>query len=254
MATLIKRFRDISIADLPNVGGKNSSLGEMFSQLSAQGIQVPDGFATTATAFWQFLDHNGIRQPLQQLLKQLDKQHYSNLKDIGAKARKLIMDAKLPEDLMREIITHYKELSGTNEIDVAVRSSATAEDLPQASFAGQHESYLNVNGETELMHAVQKCYASLYTDRAIKYREDNGFAHDLVALSVGVQKMIRSDKSCSGVGFTLEPESGFRDIIHISGVWGLGENIVQGTVFLNQRFGKIIKPLYRRNWEKKHKL
>ena len=141
MATLIKRFRDISIADLPNVGGKNSSLGEMFSKLSAQGIQVPDGFATTATAFWQFLDHNGIRQPLQELMKQLDKQHYSNLKEIGAKARKLMMDAKLPDELMEEIKSFYKELSGTNEIDVAVRSSATAEDLPQASFAGQHESY-----------------------------------------------------------------------------------------------------------------
>ncbi len=245
MANLIKRFREISIADLPIVGGKNSSLGEMFSQLSSQGIQIPDGFATTATAFWQFLDFNGIQQPLQQLMKQLDKQHYSNLKEIGSNARKLMMDAELPGDLISEIKTHYKELCGANEIDVAVRSSATAEDLPQASFAGQHESYLNVNGETELMNAVQKCFASLYTDRAIKYREDNGFAHDQVALSVGVQKMIRSDKGCSGVGFTLEPESGFRDIIHISGVWGLGENIVQGTVTPDEFF--VFKPTLRQN-------
>lgn len=245
MATLIKRFREISIADLPIVGGKNSSLGEMFSQLSSQGIQVPDGIATTASAFWQFLDHNGIRQPLQQLMKQLDKQQYSNLKAIGSNARKLMIDAILPEDLKREIKTHYKELCGPNEIDVAVRSSATAEDLPQASFAGQHESYLNINGEDELLKAVQKCYASLYTDRAIKYREDNGFEHDKVALSVGIQKMIRSDKSCSGVSFTLEPESGFRDIIHISGVWGLGENIVQGTVTPDEFF--VFKPTLRQN-------
>ena len=128
------------------------------------------------------------------------------------------------------ILNAYKELCGDCYFEVAVRSSATAEDLPQASFAGQHESYLNIRGVEALMNAVKKCFASLYTDRAIKYREDNGFAHEKVALSVGIQKMVRSDKACSGVGFTLEPESGFRDIIHLSGVWGLGENIVQGTV------------------------
>ena len=134
----------------------------------------------------------------------------------------------------------YKELCGENDFEVAVRSSATAEDLPQASFAGQHESYLNIKGETALLNAVKKCFASLYTDRAIKYREENGFAHQKVALSVGVQKMVRSDKASSGVGFTLEPESGFRDIIHLSGVWGLGENIVQGTVTPDEFF--VFKP------------
>ncbi|KAA9040624.1 phosphoenolpyruvate synthase [Ginsengibacter hankyongi] len=245
MQPLIKKFCDINLADLPVVGGKNSSLGEMFSKLSTKGIKVPDGFATTAHAFWYFLDYNSIRQPLQQLMQQLDKKDFTNLKEIGSNARKLIMDVWLPDELEDEIVSAYKELSGEKDIEVAVRSSATAEDLPQASFAGQHESFLNVKGEEELLKAVQKCFASLYTDRAIKYREDNGFAHDKVALSVGIQKMVRSDKGCSGVGFTLEPESGFRDIIHISGVWGLGENIVQGTVTPDEFF--VFKPTLKQN-------
>jgi pyruvate, water dikinase len=245
MQPLIKKFSDINLADLPVVGGKNSSLGEMFSKLSAKGIKVPDGFATTSHAFWHFLDYNSIRQPLQQLMQQLDKKIFTNLKEIGSNARKLIMDVWLPDELEDEIVTAYKELCGENDIEVAVRSSATAEDLPQASFAGQHESFLNIKGEEQLLNAVQKCFASLYTDRAIKYREDNGFAHDKVALSVGIQKMVRSDKGCSGVGFTLEPESGFRDIIHISGVWGLGENIVQGTVTPDEFF--VFKPTLKQN-------
>jgi len=245
MQPLIKKFSNINLADLPVVGGKNSSLGEMFSKLSAKGIKVPDGFATTAHAFWHFLDYNSIRQPLQQLMQQLDKKNFTNLKEIGSNARKLIMDVWLPDELEDEIVTAYKELCGENDIEVAVRSSATAEDLPQASFAGQHESFLNIKGEEQLLNTVQKCFASLYTDRAIKYREDNGFAHDKVALSVGIQKMVRSDKGCSGVGFTLEPESGFRDIIHISGVWGLGENIVQGTVTPDEFF--VFKPTLKQN-------
>lgn len=245
MQPLIKKFSDINLADLPAVGGKNSSLGEMFSKLSSKGIKVPNGFATTAHSFWYFLDYNSIRQPLQQLMQQLDKKDFTNLKEIGSNARKLIMDVWLPDELEDEIASAYKELSGENDIEVAVRSSATAEDLPQASFAGQHESFLNIKGEEELLNAVQKCFASLYTDRAIKYREDNGFAHDKVALSVGIQKMVRSDKGCSGVGFTLEPESGFRDIIHISGVWGLGENIVQGTVTPDEFF--VFKPTLKQN-------
>lgn len=230
MNNFIKKFSDIRSADITAVGGKNSSLGEMFSKLSSKDISVPDGFATTAFAFEDFLTHNSLHAPLFDLLKELDKTTFSNLKEVGAKARKLMLDAKLPPNLSTAIIAAYKELCGSNYFEVAVRSSATAEDLPQASFAGQHESYLNIKGETALLHAVKKCFASLFTDRAIKYREDNGFAHEKVALSVGVQKMVRSDKACSGVGFTLEPESGFRDIIHLSGVWGLGENIVQGTV------------------------
>ena len=236
----IKKFSDISINDVAVVGGKNSSLGEMFSNLSKKGIAVPNGFATTAYAFDEFLTHNSLRAPLLALMAELDKKNYSNLATIGSKARTLLLQAEIPQQLQLALVESYQQLCGTNYFEVAVRSSATAEDLPQASFAGQHESFLNVKGETALLNAVQKCFASLYTDRAIKYREDNGFAHEKVALSVGVQKMVRSDKASSGVAFTLEPESGFRDIIHISGVWGLGENIVQGTVTPDEYF--VFKP------------
>ncbi|MBX9781757.1 MAG: phosphoenolpyruvate synthase [Chitinophagaceae bacterium] len=228
--TYVKKFREISIADTSSVGGKNSSLGEMFSKLSSKGIPVPDGFATTSFAFEEFLTVNSLHSKLYDLMYGLDKKNFSNLKETGAAARKLMLDAVLPKNLEPAIVHAYKELCGENYFEVAVRSSATAEDLPQASFAGQHESFLNIKGEEALLRSVKKCFASLYTDRAIKYREDNGFAHEKVALSVGVQKMVRSDKGCSGVGFTLEPESGFTNIIHLSGVWGLGENIVQGAV------------------------
>jgi pyruvate,water dikinase len=245
MSEYIKRFKDITIDDLARVGGKNSSLGEMFSKLSSQGIAVPDGFATTDLAFWTFLDYNKLWERLLQLLHTLDREKFSNLKEIGAKARALMMHAEMPEDIAAAIINSYKNLCENGAIAVAVRSSATAEDLPQASFAGQHESYLNIKGENEVVKAVQKCFASLYTDRAIKYREDNGFAHEKVALSVGVQKMVRADKACSGVAFTLEPESGFRDVIHISGVWGLGENLVQGTVTPDEFL--VFKPTLAQN-------
>lgn len=230
MPRYIKKFSDISIKDLPEVGGKNSSLGEMFNQLSGKGIRVPNGYATTAAAFWYFLDSTNLRSQLDRLMSQLDKKEFSNLSEIGRLARTLILDAKLPDDLATEIRQAYNELGNDKDISVAVRSSATAEDLPEASFAGQHESYLNISGNKALQLAVQKCYASLYTDRAIKYREDNHFEHNKVALSVGIQKMVRSDKACSGVCFTLEPETGFRNVVHVAGVWGLGENIVQGTV------------------------
>jgi len=236
----IKKFADIGIADVAEVGGKNASLGEMFTQLSGKGIRVPDGFATTATAFIYFLDYNNLKKPLRGLMQNLDRKNFSNLKDTGAKARELILSAKMPVQLGAAIIEAYDILSGEEDAEVAVRSSATAEDLPQASFAGQHESYLYVRGHDELLNNVQKCFASLYTDRAIKYREDNGFKHEQVLLSAGIQRMVRSDLACSGVGFTLEPESGFRDIIHLSGVWGLGENIVQGTVTPDEFF--IFKP------------
>ena len=245
MENYIKKFNEISIADIAAVGGKNSSLGEMFSKLSSKGIPVPDGFATTAFAFEEFLSHNSLHLPLHDLVNDLDKNNFSNLQTIGAKARALLLKADMPRSMELAIVHAYKELCGTAYFEVAVRSSATAEDLPQASFAGQHESYLNVKGEKALLQAVKKCFASLYTDRAIKYREDNGFAHEKVALSVGVQKMVRSDQASSGVLFTLEPESGFRDIIHISGVWGLGENIVQGTVTPDEFF--VFKPTLRQS-------
>lgn len=240
MTEYIKKFKDIKIANIPEVGGKNASLGEMFSRLSSKGILVPDGFATTAFAFEDFLSHNNLHSPLYSLMQELDTKNFSNLKTTGSKARELILSAILPMNLQLAIVHAYNELCGAGFCEVAVRSSATAEDLPNASFAGQHESYLNIKGEAALLEAVKKCFASLFTDRAIKYREDNGFAHEKVLLSVGVQKMVRSDKACSGVAFTLEPESGFRDIIHISGVWGLGENIVQGTVTPDEFF--VFKP------------
>lgn len=245
MQTFIKSFGELRITDVPSVGGKNASLGEMYTQLSSKGIAVPDGFATTAFAFWTFLDFNKLQESLMQLMSLLDRKNFSNLKEIGAAARAQILDAKMPEDISNAIIDGYKKLCGITYFEVAVRSSATAEDLPNASFAGQHESYLNIKGEKELLHAVHLCFASLYTDRAIKYREDNGFAHERVALSVGIQKMVRSDKACSGVGFTLEPESGFRNIIHLAGVWGLGENIVQGTVTPDEFY--VFKPTLQKN-------
>ena len=228
---LIKRFKNVSVNDVSVVGGKNSSLGEMFSNLTAKGINVPDGFATTSYAYWKFLDDNNIREKLIELMNRLDKKNYSNLKETGAAARQLILNSEIPEELNKIITSEYKALYGDKLLgEVAVRSSATAEDLPTASFAGQHESFLNIKGIENVLAAVKKCYASLFTDRAIKYREDNGFEHMKVALSIGVQKMVRSDIASSGVCFTLEPESGFTDIILITGIWGLGENIVQGVV------------------------
>ena len=243
MPALIKPFQKITLKDLPEVGGKNASLGELYNNLSAKGIMVPDGFATTATAFWDFLTENKIDHELVLLLKNLDRKKYANLREIGKKAREVIMNASLSKQLQNNIRKAYRDLSGDNDIAVAVRSSATAEDLPEASFAGQHESYLNITGEEKVITAIKQCFASLYTDRAIKYREDHGFQHDKVALSVGVQKMVRSDKACSGVAFTLEPESGFTEIIHIAGVWGLGENLVQGTVTPDEFL--VFKPMLR---------
>jgi pyruvate, water dikinase len=178
-------------------------------------------------------------------MSKLDRQGFSNLAETGKKARTLILDATIPSDLAKQIIDAYHALSSEKEIAVAVRSSATAEDLPQASFAGQHESYLNVTGEKALLEAVRKCFASLYTGRAIKYREDNGFDHGKIALSVGIQKMVRSDRACSGVAFTLEPETGFRNVVHIAGAWGLGENIVQGTVTPDEYL--VFKPTLKAN-------
>lgn len=240
MESIIMKFTDIGINDIAKVGGKNASLGEMYNQLAAYNVAIPNGFAITADAFWLFIDRNRLRDKLNELLANLDTKDFLNLAYIGKQARSLILSCTLPHELVTAIIQEYKALCQDNYIEVAVRSSATAEDLPQASFAGQHESYLNIKGEKELLAAIQKCFASLYTDRAIKYREDNKFEHAKIALSVGVQKMVRSDKACAGICFTLEPESGFRDIIHLSGVWGLGENIVQGAVTPDEFF--VFKP------------
>jgi pyruvate, water dikinase len=243
MPEYILKYSSIHASDIGRVGGKNASLGEMFNHLSSKGIKVPDGFATTSEAFWYFIEFNKFGAELKALLAKLDRKEFTNLKETGAKARELFLSAEMPSDLAAEIIAAYTDLCNGTTIEVAVRSSATAEDLPDASFAGQHESFLNIKGNKDLINAVQKCFTSLYTDRAIKYREDNGFDHSKIALSAGIQKMVRSDKACSGVGFTLEPESGFRDIIHLSGVWGLGENIVQGTVTPDEFF--VFKPSLR---------
>ena len=240
MRPLTRKFKEIRLEDTAIVGGKNASLGEMFSRLSAEGIVVPDGFATTAFAFQEFLTYNSLHAPLYALMQELDKKTFANLKAIGDKARALMLKGHFPINLQHAITEDYVELVGNAEEPVAVRSSATAEDLPEASFAGQHESYLNIASKSEVLQAIIKCFASLYTDRAIKYREDNGFAHEKVSLSVGIQKMVRADRGCSGVAFTLDPESGFKDIIHISGVWGLGENLVQGTVTPDEFY--VFKP------------
>jgi len=241
MQPYIKTFSETGIRDVPEVGGKNASLGEMYCRLSEHGIRVPDGFAVTASAFWHFVEDNKLESTIDHLLQELDKDNWTNLSSVAGQVRQLMLAAKIPADLSDAIKQAYVHLSGEADCAVAVRSSATAEDLPEASFAGQHESYLNVTGEASLVQAVHKCFASLYTDRAIKYREDNGFGQRKVALSVGVQKMVRSDKACSGIGFTLEPESGFRDIVHLSGVWGMGENIVQGAVTPDEFF--VFKPM-----------
>lgn len=218
--------------DVALVGGKNASLGEMANNLKSKGIQVPNGFATTASAFQYFLQYNKLNQPLNDLFLKLDTKDFSNLSQIGEQARMLVRNAEIPSDFKSEIISAYKELCGNEgrEVDVAVRSSATAEDLPTASFAGQHDSFLNISGAEDVVNAVHRCFVSLFNNRAIKYREDNGFEQMKVYLSAGVQLMVRSDLSSAGVIFTLEPESGFKDVIVISGVWGLGENIVQGAV------------------------
>jgi len=225
-------FDKIDLKDIGRVGGKNASLGEMIQKLSSNGVQVPDGFAVTAKAYWDFLDHSQVKEELGNILEGLDQENFSNLNEVSSKAKKLILKAEIPEIIQNHIKKAYQELGErtVENVAVAVRSSATAEDLPAASFAGQQETYLNISGEKDLLQAVRKCMASLFTERAIKYRTDHGFKHMEVALSVGVQQMVRADKGCSGVVFTLEPETGFRDVIVINGIWGLGENIVQGTV------------------------
>lgn len=248
MNSYIRFFENIDHKQNKEVGGKNASLGEMFKELSAKGINIPDGFATTAEAFWHFIEENNLKEPIQEQLSKLDKKNFENLKEIGKSIRQEIMKADMPNDLANEIKDAYKKLQDKEKDmeSVAVRSSATAEDLPEASFAGQHESFLNIKGEKEVVKAVQECYASLYTDRAIKYREDNEFEHMKVALSAGVQRMVRSDKASAGVCFTIAPESGFDQVIYITGAWGLGENVVQGQVISDEFY--VFKP----NLENEH--
>jgi pyruvate,water dikinase len=226
-------FDQIGIDAIGKVGGKNASLGEMFNQLNPLGISIPNGFAVTAEGYRLFRKMNTLEKPLKDLLVSLDTQHYSNLSSIGEKARNLILSASIPDEIRDEIYAAYQLLSqkcNSSTLDVAVRSSATAEDLPTASFAGQMQSFLNISGTTQLLDAVHRCFVSLFTDRAIKYRHDMGFATLDIAISVGIQQMVRSDIASSGVAFTIDPDNGFENTIIINGCWGLGENIVQGTV------------------------
>ena len=243
--TFIKQFKELSNDQVALVGGKNASLGEMFNRLTPKGINIPDGFATTAEAYWLFLDENNIREKLTLLMNKIDQHNFSNLREIGAEARALVLNAVIPHLLAEEIKLAYRDLNASYniEMEVAVRSSATAEDLPTASFAGQHDSFLNIKGEEVLLHTCQKCFASLFNDRAIKYRINNGFEHMHVALSVGVQRMVRSDIASAGVGFTIEPETGFENMIYLTGSWGLGENVVQGAVNPDEFY--IFKPSIR---------
>lgn len=233
MPKYIKFFNQLSIKDVPQVGGKNASLGEMYRKLASKGVRVPNGFATTASAYNYFLEKAGTKKEIKKILKGLDTKNVRDLMKRGEKVRKTILAATFPKDFEEEIGQAYKELSKQYKqtgVDVAVRSSATAEDLPDASFAGQQETFLNIKGEKELLIAVKKCIASLFTNRAISYRVDKGFDHFKIALSVGVQKMVRSDLASSGVMFSIDTESGFKNAVLIHSIYGLGENIVQGKV------------------------
>ncbi|PZV84533.1 phosphoenolpyruvate synthase [Algoriphagus aquaeductus] len=232
MHDLIISFDRLRIQDVGKVGGKNASLGEMYQQLNPLGIHIPNGFAVTAEAYRLFLFENGLEDFILDCLRELDRAHFSNLREVSQTIKERILLGKIPESLELEIRSAYRSLclEAGRELDVAVRSSATAEDLPGASFAGQHDSFLNIRGEKALLDKVKFCFASLYNARAIKYRHDKGFDKHEIALSVGVQAMVRADLASSGVIFTIEPETGFENAVLITGCWGLGENIVQGAV------------------------
>lgn len=239
----IRWFESLRAGDVPSVGGKNASLGEMYYTLKGDGIRVPDGFATTSKAYWHFLEANHLIEPLQAQLTEWEN-GAQTLEKTGRAIRRHILRAHFPADLAETIREAYHALCEryhTDHVDVAVRSSATAEDLPQASFAGQQETFLNISGDRELLDACQKCYASLFTDRAIAYRHAQGFDQMAVALSIGVQKMVRSDLAGSGVMFTIDTETGFPDVVLINAAWGLGETVVQGAVTPDQYM--VFKPL-----------
>ncbi len=233
MYKYIKFFEELTINDIPQVGGKNASLGEMNHYLAPKGVQLPNGFATTAASYYYLLEQASIKTEIEKILKSLNSKDLASLKNGANRIRGLINRAKLPKDFEDEIKNGYQELSrrcGTKKLTVAIRSSATAEDLPNASFAGQQETYLNINGERNVLRSVRKCMASLFTDRAIVYREENGFDHMKVALSVGIQQMVAVRSKSAGVMFTIDTESGFRNAVVVSSIYGLGENIVQGHV------------------------
>ena len=245
----IKWFEELTIGDVPLVGGKNASLGEMIRNLGGKGVSVPGGFAVTAYAYKYMIEKAGIDKKIKEILSDLNTHDVKNLAERGNKIRELIKKTPIPKELEEEILNHYKEMEkryGKN-VDVAVRSSATAEDLPDASFAGQQETFLNVRGEKELLAKVRDCFASLFTNRAISYRVDKGFDHFSVFISVGVQKMVRSDLASSGVIFSIDTESGFENAVYITGAFGLGENVVQGAVNPDQFY--VFKPTLKKGFK-----
>ncbi|OGY45248.1 MAG: phosphoenolpyruvate synthase [Candidatus Buchananbacteria bacterium RIFCSPHIGHO2_01_FULL_39_8] len=242
-------FNQLTIKDVPKVGGKNASLGEMYQKLVPQGINIPNGFAITAQAYFYLLKKAKIRKKIARILSDLNTSNIKNLMERGEKVRQLILEAEFPADLQKEIIKAYQKLENEygKNVDVAVRSSATAEDLPDASFAGQQETFLNVRGPEVLLKACKECMASLFTNRAISYRYDKGFDHFKIGLSIGVQKMVRSDKAGSGVMFTIDTESGFRGTVLIDAAWGLGENVVQGKVNPDEYY--VFKPTLEKGFK-----
>ncbi|MBN2422343.1 phosphoenolpyruvate synthase [Candidatus Woesearchaeota archaeon] len=243
-------FDQLGIEDVAIVGGKNASLGEMYRTLTPKGVRIPNGFAITAHAYFYLLKRAGIKQKIKDILKDLDTSNMKNLSEKGHAVRKLIRETELPPDLSAQIIEQYHNLCNAynmENVDVAVRSSATAEDLPDASFAGQQETYLNITGEKQLIEACKNCFASLFTNRAISYREDKGFDHFSVGLSIGIQKMVRSDKACSGVMFSIDTESGFQNAVFITASYGLGENIVQGAVNPDEYY--VFKPTLKQGYK-----
>ncbi|MCL1980560.1 MAG: phosphoenolpyruvate synthase [Proteobacteria bacterium] len=239
---LILWFDEIGIEDVPRVGGKNASLGEMHQKLTSRGVAVPNGFAITAYAYQYLLKEAGVESAIRAALDGLDTHDLYNLQERGAKVRAIIRNAEFPADLRQAILDAYQKMEADYgpSVDVAVRSSATAEDLPDASFAGQQDTYLNIRGPEALIDACKRCFASLFTDRAISYRHDRGFGQFDVYLSIVVQKMVRSDSACSGVMFSIDTESGFKNAVFLTGAWGLGENVVQGAVNPDEYY--IFKP------------
>jgi pyruvate,water dikinase len=232
MEPLVIPFEKLRMTDVEQVGGKNSSLGEMISQLADSGVRVPGGFATTALAYRDFLAQSGLDDRINAALDALDIEDVNALAACGAQIRRWIVETPFPTELTVAITEQYQRLAADSAADMsfAVRSSATAEDLPDASFAGQQETFLNIVGLENILHAIKEVFASLYNDRAISYRVHKGFAHADVALSAGVQRMVRSDKGAAGVMFTLDTESGFRDAVFVTSSYGLGETVVQGAV------------------------
>ncbi len=239
MSKNILWFEELGIKDVGIVGGKNASLGEMYNHLLQKGVNLANGFATTSGAYFDFLSKTQLKHQIAEILEGFDYHDLTQLQKKGKQVRSLILKAKLPQELQQDIVAAYRKLSlenNTTNVDVAVRSSATAEDLPGASFAGQQETFLNITGERNLLEAVKKCFASLFTDRAIAYRQEMGFSHLKVGLSAGIQKMVRSDVGASGVMFSCDTESGFADVVLINASWGLGENVVLGRVEPDQYY------------------